>query len=101
MSLRSKVENLIKKSSEDNLPKEVISEKIYDLLEDEGLSVYGNGWADSPTDLSELISLDDEEAIKISSCKILYQLDMAGLGLDGNGWFDGDPEWNELVELHC
>ncbi|EGR5928306.1 hypothetical protein BS028_16260 [Vibrio parahaemolyticus] len=101
MTLRSKVENLIKKSSEDNLPKEVISEKIYDLLENEGLSVYGNGWADNPTDLSELISLDGEEAIKISSCKILYDLDMAGLDLDGNGWFDGDPEWNELVELHC
>lgn len=101
MSLRSKVENLIKKSFEDNLPKEVISEKIYDLLEDEGLSVYGNGWADNPTDLSEMISLDDEAAIKITSCKILYELDMAGLGLDGNGWFDGDPEWNELVELHC
>ncbi|KAA1253645.1 hypothetical protein F0M16_16345 [Vibrio cholerae] len=101
MNLRSKVEELIKKNSHENVQKDVIREKIYDLLEDEGLSVYGNGWADNPTDLSELINLDGDDAIKISSCKILYELDMAGLDLDGNGWFDDDPEWNELVELHC
>lgn len=97
MILRVGIFELIKDGLKKNKKLDDISIEIYDFLDDEGLGIYGNGWADNPNDLvCHLANLENEDQMMLASVAILNGLEDAGLGLDGNGWFDNDDQWDSF-----
>lgn len=100
MSLRVDIFNIITDNLNQNKNLETISALIYDYLDNEGLGIYGNGWADDPSNLKDIMeAVNDPSQIMFSAARILYSLDINGLGLSNNGWFDNDAEWEQYEDV--
>jgi hypothetical protein len=101
MTLRSEIVAVLEKKLE-------ASRAAWDILmvlEDQGLSLFGNGWLEHDDDYEEGCNyfgltqiIKDEPEINLASLKIISALETMGLGLEGNGWLDDDEEAVEFLE---
>jgi hypothetical protein len=100
MSLRSKIIDLIQEHQEPSFA----AWEILDMLDDQGLSLYGNGWLEldetyvknkSYFGLTEIVQGHNDP--NQAALHILLRLEEIGLSLSGNGWLDDDKEALEFV----
>jgi hypothetical protein len=100
MTLRSEIVAVLEKKLE-------ASRAAWDILmalEEEGLSIFGNGFLELDEDyeagcnyggLTQIIK--DEPDANLASLKIISALETMGMGLEGNGWLDDDEEAVEFL----
>lgn len=95
MTLRAKITEIIKANQE---PSEA-AWKILLMLDDEGLSIFGNGFLEHDDDYEpgcRYFGITDkvvhEEGPGRAAFDVLSQLEEIGLSLQGNGWLDDDEQ---------
>ena len=95
MTLRSNIAEIIKANQEPSLA----AWKILLMLDDEGLSIFGNGFLEHDDDyepgcayfgITEKVVHD--EGAERAAFNVLSKLEEIGLSLNGNGWLDDDEE---------
>jgi hypothetical protein len=105
MTLRSKIIAVLEKKLEASQA----AWAILMALEEEGLSIFGNGFLELDEEYEEGCNyggltqiIKDEADTNLASLQIISALETMGLGLEGNGWLDDDEEavaFLEEVEL--
>lgn len=102
MLLRVKLEEIILR--EDLLGDKNLLDEIFEMLDNSGLGLSGNGWLDNWNTGQCLLSRHIQEVIAtnpdpdICAMKILFTLDDEGLSLLGNGWLDDDNEAQDFIK---
>lgn len=101
MTLRSEIVAVLEKKLE-------ASRAAWDILmalENQGLSIFGNGFLELDEEFEEGCNyggvtqiIKDEAEANLASLKIISALETMGLGLEGNGWLDDDEEAVEFLE---
>lgn len=102
MTLRSKIVAIIELDIEASLS----AWKILCMLEDTGLSLFGNGFLEHDAEyepgcnyfgITKVIA--GEEDIHLTSMKVISKLEEIGLSLSGNGWLDDDKEAIDYLDI--
>lgn len=72
-----------------------IKERIWELLEDEGLDIHDEDWSEN-INLLDFVNEDSSETLMLSAARIIYKLDLEGLDIIGSGMVEDDSDWEKF-----